>query len=75
MRATTTSTSSLDKYEKRSGAWGFTERRIVTDWAHVNDPSTVDLSHPITRDTPRGSTGADDPSHGFFSMLGGDIER
>ncbi|MCV7150292.1 nuclear transport factor 2 family protein [Mycolicibacterium pyrenivorans] len=65
----------LGKYEKRSGAWGFTERRIVTDWAHVNDPSTVDLSHPITRDTPKGSTGADDPSHGFFSLLGGHLER
>lgn len=65
----------LDKYEKRSGAWRFTDRKIVTDWAHVNDPSTVDLSHPITRGTPKGSTGADDPSRGFFSLLGSDIER
>ena len=42
---------------------------IVTDWAHVNDPSTVDLSHPITRDTPRGAPDANDPSHQFFSLL------
>jgi hypothetical protein len=60
----------LDKYEKRDGTWKFTTRRIVTDWAHVNDPSAVDVSHPITRDTPRGHPGPDDPSHEFFSLLG-----
>jgi SnoaL-like domain len=59
----------LDKYEKRDGVWKFTTRSIVTDWAHVHDPSTVDVSHPITRDTPRGSPGPDDPSHEFFSLL------
>lgn len=59
----------LDKYEKRDGTWKFTERTIVTDWAHVNDPSTLDLSHPITRDTPRGAPDTDDPSHQFFSLL------
>ncbi len=41
----------------------------LTDWAHVNDPSTVDVSHPITRDTPQGRPGADDPSYEFFSLL------
>jgi hypothetical protein len=60
----------LDKYEKRDGTWKFTERRIVTDWAHVHDPSTVDLSHPVTRDTPQGSPGPDDPSYSFFALLG-----
>jgi ketosteroid isomerase-like protein len=59
----------LDKYEKRDASWRFIERKIVTDWAHVNDPSTVDLSHPITRTTPRGAPGANDPSHQFFSLL------
>jgi ketosteroid isomerase-like protein len=59
----------LDKYARREGAWKIVERAIVTDWAHVNDPSVVDLSHPITRDTPTGSMNADDPSHGFFSLL------
>lgn len=59
----------LDKYEKRSGTWKFVERKIVTDWAHVNDPSSVDLSHPMTRDTPRGSPDANDPSYQFFSLL------
>jgi hypothetical protein len=59
----------LDKYEKRNGTWKFTTRGIVTDWAHVNDPSAVDMTHPITRDTPRGRPGSDDPSYGFFSLL------
>lgn len=60
----------LDKYEKRYGTWKFTTRCIVTDWARVHGPSTVDLSHPITRDTPQGRPGSDDPSHEFFSLLG-----
>jgi ketosteroid isomerase-like protein len=59
----------LDKYEKRSDTWKFVERTIVTDWAHVNDPSTVDLTHPITRDTPRGTPDLNDPSYSFFSLL------
>jgi ketosteroid isomerase-like protein len=59
----------LDKYEKRDDTWKIVERTIVTDWAQVNDPSRVDLSHPITRDTLKGSPGTDDPSHRFFSLL------
>ncbi len=61
----------LDKYEKRDGAWKIIERTIVTDWAHVNDPSSVDLSHPITRDTLKGTPDANDPSYRFFSLLYG----
>jgi len=48
-----------------------TERKIVTDWAHVNDPSSVDLSHPITKDAPREAPDTGDPSHQFFSLLSG----
>jgi hypothetical protein len=59
----------LDKYEKRHDAWKIITRTIVTDWARVNDPSSVDLSHPITRGTLKGSPGADDPSRQFFSLL------
>jgi ketosteroid isomerase-like protein len=61
----------LDKYEKREDIWKIVERTIVTDWAQVNDPSLVDLSHPITRDTLKGSPDGDDPSHRFFSLLSG----
>lgn len=59
----------LDKYARRDATWKIVERAIVTDWAQVNDPSIVDLSNPITRDTPTGSMNADDPSYGFFSLL------
>jgi hypothetical protein len=59
----------LDRYAKRDSTWKFTERKIVTDWAHVNDPSAVDLSHRITKDTARGAPDASDPSHQFFSLL------
>jgi ketosteroid isomerase-like protein len=61
----------LDKYEKRDGTWKFLARAIATDWAHVNDPSAMDLTHPITRDTPQGRPDANDPSYQFFSLLTG----
>jgi hypothetical protein len=59
----------LDKYEKRDGTWRFAQRTIVTDWARVDDPSALDMSHPITRDTPKGALDATDPSVAFFSLL------
>ena len=61
----------LDKYEKRDDAWKILERTIVTDWAQVSDPSAMDLSHPITRDTLKGTPDGNDPSHRFFSLLKG----
>ncbi len=61
----------LDKYQKRDGTWRFLERTIVTDWAHVHDPSSVDLRHPMVKDSPKGSLGPDDPSFALFSLLGG----
>jgi SnoaL-like domain len=60
----------LDKYEKREGVWKIAERTIVTDWAQVRDPSTMELNHPITKDTLKGSLDANDPSYQFFSMFG-----
>ena len=61
----------LDKYEKRDGTWKINERTIVTDWANVNDPSSMDMSHPITKDTLKGALDASDPSYQFFSLLDG----
>ena len=61
----------LDKYEKRNGTWKINERTIVTDWANVNDPSSMDMSHPITKDTLKGALDASDPSYQFFSLLDG----
>ncbi|MCK0174830.1 MULTISPECIES: nuclear transport factor 2 family protein [Mycobacteriaceae] len=62
----------LDKYRRHDGTWKFSERKIVTDWATVDDPSRLDLSHPITRDTATGCPDANDPSYGYFSLLSGD---
>ncbi len=59
----------LDRYEKRDATWKFIERTIVTDWATVDDPSRLDVSHPITRRTPRGTPDLNDPSHQYFSIL------
>jgi hypothetical protein len=61
----------LDKYEKRDAAWKLLERTVVTDWARVTDPSSMDMSHPITADTLKGALDESDPSYGFFSMLTG----
>ena len=61
----------LDKYEKRDTAWKLIERTIVTDWARVTDPSSMDMSHPITKDTLKGTLDDDDPSYQFFSLLAG----
>ncbi len=59
----------LDKYKKRDSTWRFIERTIVTDWARVHNPSSMDLSHPITKDTSKGTLDASDPSYQFFSFL------
>lgn len=60
----------LDKYEKRGGTWKITQRTIVTDWAQVRDPSSMDLTHPITRQTLKGALDTSDPSYEFFSLFG-----
>jgi len=59
----------LDKYEKRDGVWKLRERTIVTDWARVTDPSSMDVSHPITKDTLKGTLDENDPSFQFFSLF------
>jgi len=59
----------LDKYEKRDGAWKLIERAIVTDWARLEDPSSMDVSHPITKDALKGAMDETDPSFEFFSLL------
>jgi hypothetical protein len=61
----------LDKYEKRDNVWKLLERSIVTDWARVTDPSSMDMSHPITADTLKGALDETDPSYQFFSLFSG----
>ena len=64
----------LDKYEKRDDTWKLIERTIVTDWARVTDPSLMDMSHPITKDTLKGTLDETDPSYQFFSLLAGPLQ-
>jgi ketosteroid isomerase-like protein len=59
----------LDKYQKRDGTWKLLERTIVTDWARVTDPSSMDMGHPITAHTLKGALDENDPSYRFFSLL------
>jgi len=60
----------LDKYEKRRDTWKIRARTIVTDWAQLKDPSAMDLTHPITKGTLKGTMDASDPSYQFFSLFG-----
>lgn len=59
----------FDRYEKRDGVWKFLHRSVVADWAHVNDPSRVDLEHPILAGSYFGKPGPTDPSYAFFSLF------
>ena len=59
----------LDKYEKRAGAWKFSRRAVVADWATYSDPSAVTLDHPMIEGSHIGRGGPNDPSYGFFRLL------
>lgn len=59
----------FDKYEKRDGVWKFLHRSVVADWAHVHEPSQVNLEHPILAGSHFGRPGPGDPSYAFFSLL------
>lgn len=59
----------FDKYEKRDGAWKFSHRSIVADWAYPADPTKVDMAHPMLEGAYIGVPGDEDPSYGFFRLL------
>lgn len=59
----------FDKYEKRNGAWKFSHRAIVADWAYPATPSAVNLEHPFLAGAHIGKPGLADPSYGFFSLF------
>jgi len=58
----------FDRYERRNKIWRFSHRAVVADWVNVNNPSNVDLKHPIIDGSLIGKPGADDPSYDFFSL-------
>jgi len=59
----------FDKYQKRNGVWKFLHRAVVADWTNVDDPSVVDLKHPVLEGAYIGTPGVRDPSYEFFSLL------
>ena len=60
----------FDKYERRAGRWKFSHRAVVADWANLHDPSIVNLETPMIEGSHIGCPGPDDPSYGFFRLLG-----
>jgi ketosteroid isomerase-like protein len=65
----------LDRYEKRDDTWKLLERTIVTDWARVSDPSSMNMGHPITKETLKGTLDEKDPSYQFFALLNGVLPK
>ena len=59
----------LDGYECRDGAWKFSRRAIVADWAHVWDPSIIALDHDMVKGSLIGRPGPDDPSYRLLALL------
>jgi hypothetical protein len=59
----------LDGYACRDGAWKFSRRAIVADWAHVWDPSIIALDHAMVAGSLIGQAGPADPSYRLLGLL------
>ena len=59
----------LDGYECRDGAWKFSRRAIVADWAHVRDPSIIALDHAMVAGSLIGQAGPEDSSYRLLGLL------
>ena len=59
----------FDKYEKRNGEWKFAHRAVVADWAHLQEPSIVNLEHPVIEGSYIGRPGRGDPSSDFYRLF------
>lgn len=59
----------LDNYECRDGAWKFSRRAIVADWAHLWDPSIITLDNDMVTGSLIGRAGPDDPSYRLLGLL------
>ena len=53
----------FDEYEKRNDVWKFSSRAVDADWVYVNDPSQVNLKHPMIEGADIGSPNKEDPSY------------
>ncbi|WP_116368688.1 nuclear transport factor 2 family protein [Parahaliea mediterranea] len=59
----------FDKYEKRNGVWKYSHRAVVADWVKVDEPSTVNLTHPMIEGSRIGKPKRKDPSYDFFEIF------
>jgi hypothetical protein len=59
----------FDEYEKRNGTWKFSSRAVDADWAYVNDPSKVNLSHQMIEGANIGTPNSQDPSYKYLKSF------
>jgi len=59
----------FDEYQKRDGIWKFSSRAVDADWAYVNDPSQVDLHHPMIEGANIGTSNHEDPSYKYLQSF------
>ena len=59
----------FDEYEKRDGVWKFFSRAVDADWAYVNDPSVVNLIHPMIEGASIGAPDGGDPSYEYLKAF------
>ena len=59
----------FDEYEKRDDVWKFSSRAVDADWAYVNDPSMVNLAHPMIEGANIGSSDGGDPSYKYLKSF------
>ena len=59
----------FDEYEKRNGTWKFSSRAVDADWAYVNDPSKVNLVHPMIEGANIGTPNSQDPSYKYLKSF------
>ena len=59
----------FDEYEKRDDVWKFSSRAVDADWAYVNDPSMVNLVHPMIEGANIGAPDGGDPSYRYLKAF------
>ena len=59
----------FDEYEKRDDVWKFSSRAVDADWAYVNDPSMVNLIHPMIEGANIGTPDGGDPSYKYLQAF------
>ena len=59
----------FDEYEKRNGIWKFSSRAVDADWAYINDPSKVDLTHSMIEGANIGTPNSQDPSYKYLKSF------